>query len=533
MLNKICVDADYNIELVIWLQDPRTFDYTWDNSIVIHVNADDTANQELVVFDGEESTTISVTSGTEQDIDINGAYWNMGGDTTVSCYKNGTLAKTFTFTFPDIIDAVGMLNQDENEDYHFTMTGSSAAVEIIEEQVQQNTSEISEAKEDINYLYENKQNFIHADILPPSGSGDEGDLEFYGNMPARLYRRENNAWSKKEWIAYGQTNPDAAPVEGDIFIENNGANLTRISQYIGGIWIDYTTGYGHIVDYRTTEQDTEVEYLDGSHIFQRSFYLDSAISLVADTWTNAIQNNTIGEIIRAEGKNANGDMIALIGRVNNGYAQVMSLMSAAQSLKVLTLQYIKATGGYAFNDDYQQGTTYTFAPTIDAEEFFLWLVKHFISVCKTKWASSPTYSYILNNLTSICSRFMQYKENNKGIGILLYLNTDYNSLNQAFGIYVTFTNGNKTARVAESYSEHGDDSKYLWGNESQSSLWAKNGEYLFTLTYQKDGSSYSTQWTTPEWAYTMYCRYLGVKFSSDTSTYLGTENLTNYGIHLT
>ena len=133
MLNKICVDADYNIELVIWLQDPRTFDYTWDNSIVIHVNADDTANQELIVFDGEESTTISVTSGTEQDIDINGAYWNMGGDTTVSCYKNGTLAETLTFTFPDIIDAVGMLNQDENDDYHFTMTGSSAAVEIIEE----------------------------------------------------------------------------------------------------------------------------------------------------------------------------------------------------------------------------------------------------------------------------------------------------------------------------------------------------------------------------------------------------------------
>lgn len=533
MLNKICVDADYNIELVIWLQDPRTFDYTWDNSIYIHVNADNTANQRLVVSDGEISTTITVTPGAEQDYPISDLYWNMGGDSTVSCYKNGTLVETFTFTFPDIIDSVGMLNRDENDDYHFTMTGSSAAVEIIEEQVQQNTSEISEAKEDINYLYENKQNFIHADILPPSGSGDEGDLEFYGNTPARLYRRENGAWVKKDWIAYGQTNLDASPVEGDIFIENNSANLTRISQYIGGIWIDYTTGYGHIVDYRTTEQDTEVEYLDGSHIFQRSFYLDSAISLAADTWTNAIQNNTIGEIIRAEGKNANGDMIALIGRVSNGYAQVMSLMSAAQSLKVLTLQYLKATGGYAFNDAYQQGTSYTFAPTIDSEEFFLWLIKHFISICKTKWASSPMYPYILSNLTSICSRFMQYKGNNKGIGISCSMLTNYNSNYQAFGIYVAFTNGNKTARVAESYTEHGDESKYLWGNDSQSSLWATGGEYYYWLYYRKDGSSYYESWVTPEWAYTMYCRYLGVKFGTDNSESLALENITNYGIHLT
>ena len=242
MLNKICVDADYNIELVIWLQDPRTFDYTWDNSIVIHVNADDTANQRLVVSDGEISTTITVTPGAEQDYPISDLYWNMGGDSTVSCYKNGTLVETFTFTFPDIIDSVGMLNRDENDDYHFTMTGSSAVIEVVEEQVQQNTTDISEAKQDITYLDENKQNFIYVDLLPPSQAGDEGDLQFYGNNPARLYRYENGDWVKKEWIAYGSNTPAVTPVQGDIFFENDGNYITSIKQYIGGQWIEFAGG---------------------------------------------------------------------------------------------------------------------------------------------------------------------------------------------------------------------------------------------------------------------------------------------------
>ena len=204
MLNKICVDADYNIELVIWLQDPRTFDYTWDNSIYIHVNADNTANQRLVVSDGEISTTITVTPGAEQDYPISDLYWNMGGDSTVSCYKNGTLVETFTLTFPDIIDSIGMLNRDENDDYHFTMTGSSAVIEVVEEQVQQNTTDISEAKQDIIYLDENKQNFIDQDNLsPPSTGGENGDLQFFGglgNTLKELYRKENNTWLKI-WLA--------------------------------------------------------------------------------------------------------------------------------------------------------------------------------------------------------------------------------------------------------------------------------------------------------------------------------------------
>lgn len=419
MLNKICVDADYNIELIIWLQDPRTFDFTWDNSIVMHVNADGTANQQLVVTYGEESATIPVTSGIEQDIVINGAYWNMGGDTTVACEKDGSTVETFTFTFPDVIDSVGMLNQDENDDYHFTMTGSSTAPEVLEEQVKQNTEDVEQAKEDISDLYLNKQNFIHVDLLPPSGDGDEGDLKFYGTSPARLYRRENNAWVKKEWIAYGTQNPDAAPVEGDIFIENNGANLIRISQYVGGVWIDYTTGYGHLVDYLQAEQNTEVKYLDGSDIYQQSFYFSGGLSLAADTWVNAVQNVKFEQIIAAEGSNSNGDMIALIGRVNNGYAQVMSLMSAAQTLTTLTLKFIKASGAYVFNEDYQNNQWYALRSTANMEELMSDMIKLFVSKNRTLYPSAAIFPAFLAKSADMINHIMQNKGSAKGCGFNL------------------------------------------------------------------------------------------------------------------
>ena len=395
-------------------------------------------------------------------------------------------------------------------------------------QMEQTISNIAETVEQQGIDIGNKQNYIGKDILEPSWDAAEGDLCFWNSNPYRLYRYESGQWVLVRLYGWGQNAPTQGE-EGDFYIQNNGSHIVGIWQMLNGVWCDYKAPYGHLVDYSTDEQDTEVEYLDGSHIFQRSFYLSTAVSLASNVWTNAVQNNLIGQVIDAEGANEDGDMIALIGRAYNGYAQVMSLMSAAQSLKVLTLKYTKAAGAYDFNANYQQGNTYTFAPTIDAEEFFVWLVKHFISVAKSKggnFANAPVFTYVLNNLSRIMARFFEYKGNNNGIGISLYASYQYNEVRM--GIFVTFTNGNKTARIAESYTEHGDASKYLWGNDSQSSLWAKNGEYWVGIT-----ASGQEEWHLPEWAYTMYCRYLGIKYSSDTNDYIGTYALTNYGIHLT
>lgn len=401
-------------------------------------------------------------------------------------------------------------------------------------QMEQEISGLAETVEQQGIDIGNKQNYIDKDILEPSWDAAEGDLCFWNSNPYRLYRYESGEWVLVRLYGWGNDAPTSGE-DGDFYIQNNGSHIVGIWQKLNGVWCDYKAPYGHLVDYSTSEQDTEVEYLDGSHIFQRSFYLSTAVSLASNVWTNAVQNNLIGQVIDAEGMNEDGDMIALIGRANNGYAQVMSLMSAAQSLKVLTLKYTKAAGAYDFNANYQQGNTYTFAPTIDAEEFIIWLVKHFINVCKSKggtWSNLPIFTYVLNNLSAIVARFMEYRGNNNGIGVSLMSSTN-NQYNYQFWIFVTFTNGNKTARIAESYDAHGDNSKYVWGNDSQSSLWATRGEYCYRLSMNKNTGEVYTEWALPEWAYTMYCRYIGIKYSSEDASYISTESVTNYGIHLT
>ena len=405
-------------------------------------------------------------------------------------------------------------------------------------QMEQTISNIAETVEQQGIDLAGKQNFIDKDLLVPTGSGQNGDLCWYdvpGLHCKALYRYEDGSWVRVLAIGYGTGEPSGGE-NGDVYLQNNGSHIVGIWHKLNNVWCDYHTPYGHLVDYSTQEQNTEVKYLDGSNIFERSYYFTTAISLLGGTWTSAVQSNLIGQIIDAEGWNEDGDMIPLVGRMHSGYAQVVNLLSAAQELKTLTLKYIKAAGAYDFNENYEQGKTYTFAPTIDAEEFLVWIVKHFISVCKTKsnWASNPTFTYILNNLSTIVARFMQYKGNNNGIGVSLGFGRDYSSTDSAFYLYVTYTNGNKTARVAESYSELGDASKYVWGNDSQSSLWATRGEYCYRAYVNKTTGVAHEEWVTPEWAYTMYVRYVGIKYyNAESDTSLNTYEVSNYGIHLT
>ena len=363
----------------------------------------------------------------------------------------------------------------------------------------------------------NKQNYIGHEILPPSSNGREGDLmiapALQGNAES-LYRYENDEWIEVQLSAQVEANTADEPTDE--------LNSLKVNDVV------YVVPKGQ-VDYSTTEQDTGMKYLDGSSIYQRSFLLSTALSLASNTWTNAIQSSTIGEIISAEGKNADGDMIGIVGRVNNGYTQVLSLMNATQTLTILTLKYLKAIGGYAFNENYQQGSTYTFAPTIEPETFLIWAIKHFIQVCKSKgsdWNTAPVFSYVLTNITSIVSHFMQYRGSNNGIGVTL--NAFYESNEFRMSIFVAFTNGNKTGRIDQSYTAHGDESKYIFGSAGQSSLWATRGEYWVKIT-----ASGQESWVTPEWAYTMYSRYIGVKYyDGESSTTISTNVITNYGIHL-
>lgn len=536
MLNKIVTDNNLDVQLLINLQSPRTFDETllWDNTIYVEIDADDTATQSLEVDGGTYgSTSYPITPGQVNTIEIEDIYWNYDGTTTVTLVKGGSNISTFDIIFPEAVDSLGMLNQDESLFTQFTMSGSKSDPSDMAKEI----SDISHEVEQISQDLSGKQNYIDKDILVPTGSGQEGDLCWYdvpGLNCKALYRYENEEWVRVRIIGTGQNAPSGGE-NGDVYLQHNGAQIIGIYEKVNNVWIQYITPYGHLVDYSTTEQDTEVKYLDGSDIFEKTYFFTTAISLLSDTWTSAVQSNLIGQIIDAEGWNENGDMIPLAGRMNSGYVQVVNLLNATQNLKTLALKYIKAAGTYDFNANYQSGQTYTFLPTIDSEEFLIWLVKHFIDVCKTKssFNSNPTFAYILSNLSTIVARFMQYKGNNNGIGVSVGFNRDANSSQSVFFIYVAFANGNKTARVAESYTEHGDASKYLWGNESQSSLWATNGEYCYRAYVNKTTGDVREEWDTPQWAYTMYIRYLGVNYSSESDSYLSTEDISNYGIHLT
>lgn len=214
MLNKICVDKDFNIELLIWLQDPRSLSADFSNSITFSIPADDTASQYLLVTYGEAQTaTLTITPSTLQEIDIDD-YWTLGGTTTVECYKGGSLIETFTFIFPQNIDSLAMLNQDGLDPYKFYMTGSndvedlSNDVEQIKEDVKDLGDDVDDISGDITDLQSNKQNFIDQGGTAPSGTGEVGDLIFEaqaGSNFKRLYRYENNAYVQIGFCQYSTT----------------------------------------------------------------------------------------------------------------------------------------------------------------------------------------------------------------------------------------------------------------------------------------------------------------------------------------
>ena len=194
MINKIVTDSDLNVELVINLQEPRTFDDTWANSIIIEINADDTASQELVVDAGSAgSTTYAITAGQLNEIEIELEYWNMGGTTSVTLSKAGFDYGDLSFAFPQVIDSLGMLNQDENDNTKFSMTGSSNDPSDLSQRVSEVSAKVEE-------METGKQNFIDQDILEPvAGSGENGDLKFKGingNGEKELWRNDEGTWVK-------------------------------------------------------------------------------------------------------------------------------------------------------------------------------------------------------------------------------------------------------------------------------------------------------------------------------------------------
>lgn len=216
MLNKIVTDNNLDVQLLINLQSPRTFDETllWENTIYVEIDADDTATQSLEVDGGTYgSTSYPITPGQVNTIEIDSIYWNYDGTTTVTLVKGGSNVASFDIIFPDAVDSLGMLNQDESLFTQFTMSGSKSDTTDLANEV----TSISQTVETMEQDLSGKQNFIDLDILPPTGSGREGDIVLNDRGTTKtlvFWRYTNGEWVKMPFAIYTDTDPGAGSTLG-------------------------------------------------------------------------------------------------------------------------------------------------------------------------------------------------------------------------------------------------------------------------------------------------------------------------------
>ena len=81
MLNKLLLDNDYNVELLVNLEEPQVSQVLWNNSIYLEIDADSTPNQYLVLKSDPSTTvaTLTVTPSQVNNIEIEWQYWQNDG----------------------------------------------------------------------------------------------------------------------------------------------------------------------------------------------------------------------------------------------------------------------------------------------------------------------------------------------------------------------------------------------------------------------------------------------------------------------
>lgn len=116
MLNKFFLDANFNVKMLSNIQRPYSYDFLWDNRIVFEIEADSTSNQFLSVDYGESSVDLTITPGQTNVIELDTDYWNYGGITLITPYKNGAaiIGKNISITFPDLVEYSGAISSTES-----------------------------------------------------------------------------------------------------------------------------------------------------------------------------------------------------------------------------------------------------------------------------------------------------------------------------------------------------------------------------------------------------------------------------------
>ena len=215
MLNKLLLDNDYNVELLVNLEEPQVSQVLWNNSIYLEIDADSTPNQYLVLKSDPSTTvaTLTVTPSQVNNIEIEQQYWQNDGYLYIYPYKNGTALDqdhVIDIQFPAVIKNSGQLSSKTPSGYiviagqHYEMAGSEYAEEEIAEQAQQ-----------IETLERNKQNSVGSGSGAPSG-GSDGDIYFQtdGNNITGIYQNVNG-----QWLGYSGGGGGSSPLI-DVVVED-------------------------------------------------------------------------------------------------------------------------------------------------------------------------------------------------------------------------------------------------------------------------------------------------------------------------
>lgn len=240
----------------------------------------------------------------------------------------------------------------------YTARGDQYQPEVISE-LGQTESDINNIKTEIEKTQENlrnKQNYIDEDLLVPSGSGEEGDLCFYGAGQFKgLYRYENNTWVKVLFINNGETGPESGE-SGDVYIQHDGEHIIDILLKKQELWMPLSITGEH--KYLSAEHKVGT-WINDNDVFERTYKLNSLPSNETAQYVHDIGG--FGLILYAKGmKNENNKFtdLACDNEVSVDGTHIILKSTKAQSGNAyITIGYTKPVGGYYQNNQYYMKNT--------------------------------------------------------------------------------------------------------------------------------------------------------------------------------
>lgn len=219
-------------------------------------------------------------------------------------------------------------------------------------------TEIEKTKDDIDDLMRGKQNYIDQDLLVPSGSGQEGDLCFYGVSQTGfkgLYRYENGEWVKVLFIDSGENGP-AYGEHGDVYIQHDGEHIIDILMKNQELWMPLSITGEH--RYLSAEHKVGT-WINDNDVFERTYKLNSLPSNETAQYVHNIGG--FGLILYAKGmKNENNKFtdLACDNEVSVDGTHIILKSTKAQSGNAyITIGYTKPVGGYYTNNQYYMKNT--------------------------------------------------------------------------------------------------------------------------------------------------------------------------------